>query len=52
MCPKQSLREVEKKFDYQIEKGMQALVMKMLALTKKDADLLSKENLVHLIKAR
>jgi hypothetical protein len=30
---------------------MQALVMKMLASTKKDVDLLSKENSVDLIKA-
>jgi hypothetical protein len=52
MCPKQSVREVEKKFDYRTEKGMQALVMKMLASTKKDVDLLSKENSVHLVKAR
>ncbi|CAM6050719.1 unnamed protein product, partial [Sphagnum compactum] len=50
MCPKQSLREVGKKFDYRTEKGMQALVMKMLASTKKDVDLLSKENLVHPVK--
>jgi hypothetical protein len=52
MCPKQSLREVEKKFDYWTEKGMQALVMKMLTSTKNDVDLLSKENLVHLVKVR
>jgi hypothetical protein len=35
MSPKQSLKEVEKKFDHWIEKGMQALVMKMLTSTKK-----------------
>jgi hypothetical protein len=52
MCPKQSLREVEKKFDYRTKNGMQALVMKMLASTKKDVDLLSKENSVHPVKAR
>jgi hypothetical protein len=52
MSPKQSLREVEKKFDYQIEKGMQTLVMKVLALKKKDVGLLSNKNLVHLVKAR
>jgi hypothetical protein len=43
---------VGKKFDYQTEKGMQALVMKMLASTKNDVDFLSKENLMHPIKAR
>jgi hypothetical protein len=50
--PKQSIREVEKKFDYRVEKGMQVLVMKMLASTKNDVDLLSKENLMHPVKAR
>jgi hypothetical protein len=52
MCPKQSLREVEKKIDYRNKKGMQALVMKMFASTKKDINLLSKDNLVHLVKVR
>jgi hypothetical protein len=49
MSPKQSSKEVEKKFDYWTEKGTQALVTKMLASTKKDVDLLSNENLVHVV---
>jgi hypothetical protein len=52
MFPKQSIREVEFFFDYRVEKGMQASVMKMLASTKNDVDLLSKENLMHPVKAR
>jgi hypothetical protein len=52
MSPKQSLNKVGKKFDHWSKKGMQALVMKMLTSTKKDVDLLSNENSVHVIKAR
>jgi len=52
MFPKQSLREVDFVFDYRTKKGMQALVMKMLTSTKKDVNLLSKENSVHPVKVR
>jgi hypothetical protein len=52
MFPRQSLREVEKKFGYQVKKGIQALVMKMLAWKKNDVDLFSKENSMHPVKVR